>query len=93
MSKRYRPWKIDEPMLLPATVQEFVEKNHLAKFVLNLVVEEIDLEEVERVYRVDRGQPPFDPAMMTALPLYAAIATGCTRRGGSPRPAGNASTS
>jgi hypothetical protein len=38
MSKRYRPWKIDEPMLLPATVQEFVEKDHLARFVLNLVV-------------------------------------------------------
>jgi transposase len=70
MSKRYRPWKIDEPMLLPATVQEFVEKDHLARFVLSLVVEEIDLEEIERVYRVDRGQPPFDPAMMTALLLY-----------------------
>ena len=70
MSKRYRPWKIDEPMLLPATVQEFVDKDHLARFVLNLVVEEIDLEEIERVYRVDRGQPPFDPAMMTALLLY-----------------------
>jgi transposase len=70
MSKRYRPWKIDEPMLLPATVQEFVDKDHLARFVLNLVVEEIDLDEIERVYRVDRGQPPFDPAMMTALLLY-----------------------
>ena len=70
MSKRYRPWKIDEPMLLPATVQEFVDKDHLARFVLNLVVEKIDLEEIERVYRVDRGQPPFNPAMMTALLLY-----------------------
>ena len=70
MSKRYRPWKIEEPMLLPATVQEFVDKDHLARFVLNLVVEEIDLEEIERVYRVERGQPPFDPAMMTALLLY-----------------------
>jgi hypothetical protein len=64
MSKRYRPWKIDEPMLLPTTVQEFVDKDHLARFVLNLVVEEIDLKEIERVYRVARGQPPFDPAAM-----------------------------
>src|SRR5271170_3422558 len=70
MSKRYRPWKITEPMLLPATVQDFVDKDHLARFVLHLVIEEIDLEEIERVYRVDRGQPPFDPAMMTALLLY-----------------------
>ena len=37
---------------------------------LNSVIEEIDLEAIERVYRVDRGQPPFDPAMMTALLLY-----------------------
>src|SRR5271170_7234963 len=70
MSKRYRPWKIAEPMLLPATVQDFVDKDHLARFVLHLVIEEINLEEIERVYRVDRGQPPFDPAMMTALLLY-----------------------
>jgi transposase len=48
-----------------------VAKDHLARFVLNLVVEEIDLEAIERVYRVERGQPPFDPAMMTALLLYA----------------------
>ena len=92
MSKRYRPWKIDEPMLLPATVQEFVDKDHLARFVLHLVVEEVDLDALERVYRVDRGQPPFDPAMMTRC-CSTAIATGSTRRGGSPKPAGNASTS
>ena len=92
MSKRYRPWKIDEPMLLPTTVQEFVDKDHLARFVLNLVVEEIDLEEIERVYRVARGQPPFDPAMMTALLLYS-YCNGVYSRGGSPRPVGNASTS
>ncbi len=70
MSKRYRRWKIDEPMLLPAAVGDFVAKDHLARFVLNLVVEEFDLEEIERVYRVERGQPPYDPAMMTALLLY-----------------------
>jgi hypothetical protein len=59
-------------MLLPATVQEFVDKDHLARLVLSLVVEAIDLEAIERVYRVDRGQPPFDPAMMTALLLSRA---------------------
>jgi hypothetical protein len=25
MSKTFRPWKIDEPLLLPPVVQEFVE--------------------------------------------------------------------
>ena len=43
MSKRFRPWKIDEPMFLPAKVQDFVGADHLARFVLNLVTESIDL--------------------------------------------------
>ena len=37
MSKTFRPWKIDEPLLLPPVVQEFVAKDHLARLVLGLV--------------------------------------------------------
>lgn len=70
MSKRCRPRKINDPMLLRAAVGDFVAKDHLARFVLNFVVEEVDLEEIERVYRVEWGRPPYDPAMMTSLLLY-----------------------
>ncbi len=38
---------------------------------LALVVEQLDLREIEGTYGSARGQPPFDPAMMTALLLYA----------------------
>jgi len=71
MSKTYRPWKIDQPLLLPVTVQDFVGDDHLARFVVELVVEHLDLSEIEAVYASVRGQPPYDPAMMTALLLYA----------------------
>jgi transposase len=71
MSKTFRPWKIDEPLLLPATVQEFVAKDHLARFVLSLVRDEIDLAGITSSYDSDRGQPPFDPMMMTTLLLYS----------------------
>ncbi len=71
MSKTYRPWKIDQPLLLPVTVQDFVDKDHLARFVVDLVVEHLNLREIEAAYTSERGQPPFDPAMMTALLLYA----------------------
>ena len=67
MSKTFRPWKIDEPMLLPPVVQEFVAKDHLARFMLSLVRDEIDLAEITGSYGSERGQPPFDPVMMTAL--------------------------
>jgi transposase len=71
MSKTFRPWKIDEPLLLPPTVQEFVAEDHLARFVVSLVREAIDLTEITATYSGGRGQPPFDPIMMTALLLYA----------------------
>jgi transposase len=70
MSKTFRPWRIDQPLLLPARVQDFVGEDHLARFVLALVLEDLDLGEIEASYSGARGQPPFDPAMMTALLLY-----------------------
>ena len=71
MSKTFRPWKIDEPLLLPPRVQDFVAKDHLARFVLELVREEIDLAAITASYDSERGQPPFDPVMMTAVLLYS----------------------
>src|SRR5215471_4708705 len=70
MSKRFRPWKIDEPQLLPASVQDFVAEDHLARFVVSLVTQELDLVEITASYLGEKGQPPFDPAMMAALLLY-----------------------
>src|SRR5436305_7336164 len=89
MSKTFRPWKIDEPLLLPPVVQEFVAKDQLARLVLSLVREDIDLAAISGSYAGERGQPPFDPVMMTALLLYSyccgiyssrRIAKGCRER-------------
>jgi transposase len=71
MSKTFRPWKIDEPLFLPPTVQDFVGPGHLARFVLSLVREAIDLSKITGTYGSERGQPPFDPIMMTVLLLYS----------------------
>jgi transposase len=71
MSKTFRVWKIDEPLLLPPTVGDFVAEDHLARVVLNLVRDDIDLAEITGSYGSERGQPPFDPTMMTALLLYS----------------------
>jgi transposase len=71
MSKTFRAWKIDEPLFLPPTVADFVGKDHLARFVLNLIRDDVDLTEITGTYGSERGQPPFDPTMMTALLLYS----------------------
>jgi len=88
MSKTFGAWKIDEPLLLPATVGDFVAEDHLARFVLNLVRDDINLTEITGTYGSERGQPPFDPTMMTALLLYS-----YSPRAGSPRRAASASIS
>ncbi len=70
MSKRFREWKIDQLQLLPVSVQDFVPEDHLARFVVRLVVEDLDLGEITASYRGNLGQPPYHPEMMTALLLY-----------------------
>jgi transposase len=89
MSKTFRPWKIDEPLFLPPRVQDFVAEDHLSRFVLSLVRDDIDLTAITGRYGSERGQPPFDPVMMTALLLYSyccgiyasrRIATACRER-------------
>src|SRR5215211_3630115 len=50
MSKTFRAWKIDEPLFLPPMVQDFVAKDHLARFVLSLVKDEVDLAEITGTY-------------------------------------------
>ena len=42
-----------------------------ARFVLSLVRDDLDLIEISGTYGSERGQPPFDPTMMTALLLYS----------------------
>src|SRR5215475_11610636 len=75
MSKHFRPWKIDETYLLPASVHDYVPADHLSRFIVALVRESLDLSELVGSYTSRLGQPPFDPRMMTAL-LLTAYASG-----------------
>ena len=71
MSKHFRPWKIDQVQLLPPSVQDYVPKGHLSRFIVALVRESLDLSEITASYSSGLGQPPFNPWMMTALLLHA----------------------
>jgi transposase len=70
MSKTFRSWDVDQGWLLPPSVHEFVAPGHLAHFVRETVREGLDLSAISGTYEEDRGQPPYHPAMMTALLLY-----------------------
>ena len=89
MSKVFRPWKIDEVWLLPPSVAEFVPAGHPAHLIRDLVSEALDLSAIMGAYTELKGYPPYHPAMMVALLLYAyrsgvyssrRIARGCEER-------------
>jgi transposase len=69
MSKQFRPWKIDQALLLPPSVQDYVPEDHLSRFIVALVTESLELSAISASYTSGLGQPPFDPRMMTALLL------------------------
>src|SRR5262249_53552422 len=71
MSKRFRDWNVEQPMMFPPTVLDFVASDHLAHLVRNLVVEQLELKGIMDQYGERRGYPPYHPVMMTALVLYA----------------------
>ncbi|MFZ2144553.1 MAG: hypothetical protein WAV78_47830 [Xanthobacteraceae bacterium] len=68
MSKTFRAWKIDEPLFLPPTVQDFVAEDHLARFVLSLVRDDLDLIEISGTYGSERGSGKKVQWHCTAVP-------------------------
>jgi transposase len=61
----------EQAMLMPPSLREWLDDDHLAWLVLD-VVGEIDLTEFYGAYRADgHGRAAHDPAMMVALLLYS----------------------
>jgi len=90
MSKTFREWNVEQHWLLPPSVMDFVPADHIAHFIRDTVREQLDLSEILGSYeKEERGYPPYNPVMMTALLLYAycqgvyssrRIARGCEER-------------
>jgi transposase len=71
MAKTFQEWNPEQSEMFPATPLDMVEKGDLVHVIRNLVLEQLDLKEIMSQYREERGYPPFDPRMMTALVLYS----------------------
>lgn len=71
MSPRFRPCTLDQPLLLPPSLQDWLPEDHLARFVAD-VTEQLDLSSIYAAYtRKDgRGQPGYHPLLLTRLLLY-----------------------
>ena len=70
MGKSYRPYHPDQEFLLPPSLREWLPENHLVYFVSD-VVDNLNLSALDAVYGDEqRGQPPYDPRMMTKVLVY-----------------------
>lgn len=70
MPKGYRPYLPDQDLLLPPSLREWLPEHHLVYFVSDLV-EQLDLSAIHAKYGEEkRGQPPYDPLLMTKLLVY-----------------------
>ena len=70
MAKTYRRYLPEQDFLLPPSLREWLPENHLAYFVSD-VIDNLDLAAMDAVYGDEqRGQPPYDPRMMTKVLVY-----------------------
>ena len=82
MGKSYRPYLPEQGFLLPPSLREWLPENHLVYFVSD-VVDNLNLTALDAMYGAEpRGQPPYDPRMMTRC-WCMGIAWGCSVRGAS----------
>jgi transposase len=71
MPQRFIDCDRDQVFLMPPSLSEWIDQDHLVWTVLDSV-EELDLSAFYAAYRVDgRSRPAYDPRMMVALLMYA----------------------
>ena len=70
MPKGYRPYLPEQDLLLPPSLRDWLPEEHLVYFVSD-VVDQLDLSAIHAWYGEEkRGQPPYDPVLMTKLLVY-----------------------
>ena len=69
----FRPIDRATPFLLPPSVEDWLPKDHLARFVVD-IVDQLDLSALSRQYR-GTGSDPYHPSVMLGLLVYG-YATG-----------------
>lgn len=71
MGKTFRAYDMNQQLLLPPDMRQWLREDHLALYVSD-VVESLDLSGITKVYDEGdlRGRPPYHPALMVKLLIY-----------------------
>lgn len=76
-AKRFRDYDQTQQFLLPPSLDDWLTGDDEARFISEIVDEVLDLTDIYASYEKLRGGPPYDPAMMLKVLLYA-YSTGIT---------------
>jgi transposase len=81
MTKRFRDCNLDQILLLPLSLHDWLPESHLARFIAD-IMKELDISPLYAEHQGDgRGQACYDPLMMTRLLLYGyAVGVTSSRR-------------
>jgi transposase len=71
MSKTFRSYDLNQQLLLPPDLRQWLAADHLALY-LSDVVESLNLTEILNAYEAGegRGRPPYQPVLMVKLLIY-----------------------
>jgi len=71
--KTFKPYTPDQLLLLPPALQDWLPEDHLAYFISDVVDHALDLTPILAAYATGdgRGQPPYHPALLVKLLVYA----------------------
>ncbi len=71
MGKKYRFYDPHQTLVLPLNIRDWLPDGHLALFISD-VVDELDITPIFNYYEgEERGNPPYNPRMMTKIIIYA----------------------
>src|ERR1035437_8340986 len=81
MSQRFRVCDLNQPLLLPPSLQDWLPEGHLARFVSD-IVDGLDLSAIYAAYhrKAGRGLAAYHPVMMVRLLLYGYCVGGVSSR-------------
>ena len=80
--RRFRTCTLEQPLLVPPSLQDWLPESHLARFIAE-VVEQLNLDGILSTYarKDDRGRQGYHPEMLVRLLLYGyAIGLTSSRR-------------
>jgi transposase len=80
LDKRFRGFDPHQVLLLPASLDDWLPQDHLARFVADLVDDVLDLTAIRADSTEKRGYLPYDPQLMLRLLNYGYTTDICSSR-------------